>query len=155
MQKKGDVREESAPSLILSALLSVFWIASAVALPQCRPMVCRVSPMYLQSCRRYARWKRADKNAPVVHFLSIFSPETTLSVFSPVLSITACLHLHFNKRCGKRTSRRSFLVSEERKWTKMRIDALRQRRGLPHNYVKAFHVMIKRKDALPLLLGST
>lgn len=26
--KKGDVREESAPSLILSALLSVFWIAS-------------------------------------------------------------------------------------------------------------------------------
>lgn len=67
--------------------------------------------------------------------------ETSLSVFSSVFSIAA--HIYTYISISDAENERGFLVREERKWTEARIDALRQCRGLLHNYVKAFHAIIK------------
>lgn len=143
------------PSLILSALLSAPLDCISAAVPQCRcamhlPVVRNGRALRVTLCtRERGRLEQSPRSPSMKHnFLSLsllLLLSLSISLFAASSIAGPRLHLHFNKRREKRTVRRAFsLARRENEGTGC---ASRQRRGLSHNYVKAFHAVIKRKDA--------
>lgn len=104
-------RREPAPSLILSALLSVSWVASR-SLFRNDGQRCAACCVHSHPCGRGARKSAQARTS--THVVPIFFLRRGPFCFHSPFSASQRLHLHFNKWCGKRTMRRGFLVSEKR-----------------------------------------